>query len=493
MKTKYLPRCPTLLFLVLLPALALPVSAYSPPTFSVAPNSSASTEGSTNASYPFGTTTIHYQQVYAASQFPAGGWISEVSFRPDGTQTAGSLFFPVTLTSVKIILSTTSKAPGGLSTTFANNLGTDKVTVFNSNTVPFNLSTSHCGSAGGPYAFDCRVRLTTHFNYNPALGNLIMDVVLTNSNAAPPNLDAVTVTSNPLSSRAYALSSTATTATTLDNKSLVTQFTFGKFGVATASTLGWIIGGGTITDVRDWGGANNHLTMVNHFFNNADTLIIGSPGGDPRPAGFSACTPLCNHKSFAQFQSDLLAGAISPVYAGGIMMYDNEKWAETPTAEQTAPKSYMALFANLAHAYGYSYLAAPAQDLVTGLNGYDNTKTLWQNYINIGFPGYVVDAPADVYDIQAQSRENKGDYETFVSDAFMAAGSPNPLVFFAGVTTSELDNATAQSMYDSVVATFTTHQFCDGYWLNRPATTNFPNGDTQMCVDFLTKLMNNGY
>jgi hypothetical protein len=358
--------------------------------------------------------------------------------------------------------------------------------VFNSG--PFKISTSHTGVSGGPYAFDSRIRLTTHFHYDPSVGNLIMDVVLTNSNTAPPNLDAETVTSDPLTSRAYALSSTATTATTFDNKGLITQFTFGKFGMPTGTNLAWILSAGTITGVRDLGGADTNLALVQHFFNNLNTLVIGNPASDPRPAGFT-CTALGNYQSFAQFQSDLLAGAINPVYAGGIVMYDNENWSATPSGEQTAPENYMALFANLAHAYGYSCLEAPAQDLVTEQTGYDSGQALWQNYLDLGFPGFVKDAPADVYDIQAQNRENTGDgsFVDFVSGAFTAAASTNPLIFFAGVTTSSSDNATAASMYNAVVATFTTNQYCSGYWLNNPGP------DDQMVLDFLTSLQDAGY
>ena len=76
---------------------------------------------STSAAY--GLSNWRYQQVYDTSQFgavPAGGaYITALAFRVD----AGWSAFAATLPSVQINLSTTLKAPDGLSTTFANNVG----------------------------------------------------------------------------------------------------------------------------------------------------------------------------------------------------------------------------------------------------------------------------------------------------------------------------------------------------------------------------------
>src|ERR1700722_14531746 len=73
---------------------ALSVSAS--PTLVVVPNSNATTEGSSSATYPFSQSSMHYQQVFASSQFTnGGGTITQISFRPDGSL-AGTTppFFP---------------------------------------------------------------------------------------------------------------------------------------------------------------------------------------------------------------------------------------------------------------------------------------------------------------------------------------------------------------------------------------------------------------
>ena len=142
----------------------------------VVPNSASTTEGDINNSYPFNLTAFglssqRYQQVYAASQFGGGGLITQIVFRPDAT--FGSAFMS-TLPDIQIDLSTTSAADDGLSSTFANNVGADDTIVFARGAL--TLSSAFTGPPDGPKDFDIIITLTTPFLYNPALGNLLLDV-----------------------------------------------------------------------------------------------------------------------------------------------------------------------------------------------------------------------------------------------------------------------------------------------------------------------------
>jgi PEP-CTERM motif len=147
-------------------------------TFIVVPNSLAGTEGTFNNQAPFnlaavGVSTERYQQVYASSQFSAIlglEEITQITFRPDAF---GGAAFSSTLPNIEIDLSTTSAAPDGLSTTFASNVGANNTIVFAG---PLSLSSADTGPAGGPKAFDIVINLTTPFFYNPAAGNLLLDV-----------------------------------------------------------------------------------------------------------------------------------------------------------------------------------------------------------------------------------------------------------------------------------------------------------------------------
>lgn len=195
----------------------------------VVPNSTANIEGNAENVFPFditdaGSPSQRYQQVFAASQF--GGivgptWIGQISFRADGTFGAG---FSSTLSSVRIDLSTTARVPDGLSMTFANNVGGDNMTVFGGATgAPLSLSAT--ASGGPPHAFDITVNLATPFLYNPAAGNLLLDV--RNFAAGMTTYFDVQDSIGDSVSRVVNFGSVnSATADISDSIGLVTQFTF---------------------------------------------------------------------------------------------------------------------------------------------------------------------------------------------------------------------------------------------------------------------------
>ena len=109
---------------------------------------------------------VRYQQVYDASAFSqiaaAGGWITQVGFYGEETRPGGF----GTITNLQINLSTTHKAPDGLSTIFANNVGQNDTMVFG----PAGLSMA---SSPGDLTL---IKLSQQFFYNPNDGNLLLDV-----------------------------------------------------------------------------------------------------------------------------------------------------------------------------------------------------------------------------------------------------------------------------------------------------------------------------
>lgn len=139
------------------------------PVFVFVPSVDATTNGNGNNQFPFnpesvGTRTIRYQQVYSAAEFAPGVYvITQIAFRAEPWDTP----FTGTTGTLQIDFSTTSAAPDALSTTFANNLGADNTTVFSGH---WALSTANDGS------FDLVLNLDQPFTYNPANGNLLMDV-----------------------------------------------------------------------------------------------------------------------------------------------------------------------------------------------------------------------------------------------------------------------------------------------------------------------------
>ena len=122
-----------------------------------------------------GVFTCRYQQVYDAARFsailpdggalPDGGTITQLLFVVDNEFPRG---FHTDFPDIQIDLSVTTRGPDQLSTNFSENLGTNTVTV-----VPRgHLNMLSSGDPGTPII----INLPVVFFYNPAHGNLLLDI-----------------------------------------------------------------------------------------------------------------------------------------------------------------------------------------------------------------------------------------------------------------------------------------------------------------------------
>jgi len=150
----------------------------------VVPNKWTSVQGNTGNLFPlFSSQPIRYQQVFDASQFsrlnPGGGLINRLAFRGHGPGTP----FTSTVAQLQVNLSTTSKTPDGLSSTFSDNVGPDDTQVFSG---PFQTAITFTGD---PKNFEVVVIFTTPFFYDPAKGNLLLDVRNMQGGVEVPPLD----------------------------------------------------------------------------------------------------------------------------------------------------------------------------------------------------------------------------------------------------------------------------------------------------------------
>jgi hypothetical protein len=128
---------------------------------------------------PFGCAYQgEYQQVYTSSVFTGPITITGLSFFNTQSFSPATQMNSGTWT---ISLSTTSADWNSLSTTFAANIGTDNTVVFS-------------GDLSQPWAFGdtLSIALSAPFTYNPAAGNLLMDVQVSgaaNSGNSPIGFD----------------------------------------------------------------------------------------------------------------------------------------------------------------------------------------------------------------------------------------------------------------------------------------------------------------
>lgn len=117
------------------------------------------------------SAALRSQQVYGASEFPNGPiLITGIYWRPAPSD---GFAFPKTVLNIKVNLSTTSKQPDGLSSVFAENVGSDDQVVFDG---PLKLSSNFQNATGGTKKFDMFVRLQHPFYYDPSQGNLLLDI-----------------------------------------------------------------------------------------------------------------------------------------------------------------------------------------------------------------------------------------------------------------------------------------------------------------------------
>ena len=218
-------------------ALLVGMTANARADFVVAPNANANVEGDGNNGFPFniqdfGISTMRYQQVYDSSQFSSLGGpklITEIIFRPDAQSGQA---FSSTLSSIQIDLSTTSAAPGGLSNTFANNVGADDKVVYGLGSL--SLSSAFTGPANGPKDFDIVINLTTPFLYDPSKGNLLMDV-RNFGGGSTTQFDAVQNSS--VTDRVWNTNVNSGTATSSGLYELVTEFAYTSSAVPEPATL----------------------------------------------------------------------------------------------------------------------------------------------------------------------------------------------------------------------------------------------------------------
>jgi hypothetical protein len=165
--------------------------------------------------------SMRYQQVYAASSFtnvPADFvYLTTISFFMNAQS---NRLYGWGIPSMQIDLSTTQMSPDNLSTNFSENVGPDDRVVFG----PVQRNLTALGGYG-----QLLIPLDRAFHYNPASGNLLLDVrIFDGTGTFDPNfpwLWAQSVASDEVSS-VWASNVTAITAMEVDTTALFTTFQF---------------------------------------------------------------------------------------------------------------------------------------------------------------------------------------------------------------------------------------------------------------------------
>ena len=181
---------------------------------------------------------MRYQQVYSSSEFGVGGIIDAIRFRLD--EDLGASFATLDI-DIQIDLSYAATTVATVSKTFANNIGAGLVTVLDTPRLSLSGTT-----AAGLNPFNIVIDVDNFFNYDPKMGDLLVDIRLRN-NPITSLFDLVT--SSPVTSRIYTLGPTSAVgdAEGVDaavGTGLVTQFEIQAVPVPAAF---WLFGSGLLS------------------------------------------------------------------------------------------------------------------------------------------------------------------------------------------------------------------------------------------------------
>jgi len=194
----------------------------------VVPARFATTPGDTPGLFPLfpgAGSPLRYQQVFDAADFPPGVLrITQIAFRANSANTAP---FSGTIPQIQISLSTTASGVDALSANFADNLGSDLTVVYPM--APLAVASSAAVTGTGTRAFDLIVPFVTPFDYNPAAGNLLLEVQNFQGGTTAPFATAEidgSISSSDSTSRLIHFENASAGVGTADTEGVITEFTY---------------------------------------------------------------------------------------------------------------------------------------------------------------------------------------------------------------------------------------------------------------------------
>jgi len=182
----------------------------------VVPDQAIDSDGNRATTTPFGASSecadgFRYQQVIEGDRV-GGGRISAIAFRLDASEPGdvGPLTFPGSM----VRLASTAASPTTISSVFDNNLGADTTVVFTGDLV------ASATAGGSPTAFDFEIPIEAPFDFDPADGNLLIELTAEN---CPPGVSAEFDADNRGLGHAVAWDHASSTADQVATRGLVTQ------------------------------------------------------------------------------------------------------------------------------------------------------------------------------------------------------------------------------------------------------------------------------
>ncbi|MCB1127440.1 MAG: chitobiase/beta-hexosaminidase C-terminal domain-containing protein, partial [Verrucomicrobiae bacterium] len=165
---------------------------------------------------------LRMQEVYGAVSFPNLPMVlNGLAFRRD----ADTPSFEDGVALLTMRLSTTATAPDAMSATFAENYGNNVVTVYSG---AIQLASPTESQPGSPAPFEIAVPFSAPYNYDPADGNLLVEIIVRSAAGIGWNDQSNELDDH--ASRAFSLSPDATQATYRDSGADVLRFDYTPAG-----------------------------------------------------------------------------------------------------------------------------------------------------------------------------------------------------------------------------------------------------------------------
>jgi hypothetical protein len=212
--------------------------------------------------------------------------------------------------------------------------------------------------------------------------------------------------------------------------------------------------------------------VVARLLDNTHPYILRKPGDRlVMPPSWNAI-PVAPFQAFDALAAALQQQALAPEIRG--VLYDYEKWAFTPIAEQKNPIGYVRRAATLVRAQGYRFLTSPSANLVKVMAP-DTGKSdaeMFEAYLRLGL---AADGAryADGYVVQGQRALQDTDvFVHFIRQAAAQARRANADVeVIAGISTNPIGR---RIVFDDLVrAIDATRTVVDGYWMNIPTRNDY--------------------
>ena len=251
--------------------------------------------------------------------------------------------------------------------------------------------------------------------------------------------------------------------------------------------MGWMTGSGNVSYM-----IANDPVSADWFLNTPNSFCTGaSLTNNPTP-GTYATTPALSLSSYTAPASGTVSGVpgLAALLANGAtlptptvpyiqygyewIVYDNEDWAGTPTAEQLDPVTYMQDFIGACHSNGYNSIMAPGYDLYTPAKTkypLNPGELEWQWFVRVivarGGSG------CSLFVLQQESQQNTSIFaELFNATAgTLASISPSTLVY-GEVSSSNATGGTSASLLGANMATNAqtlTNPYPGGFYVAIPA------------------------